>query len=93
MVGQVKNVSLSGAYCHVKAPCLLKTGEHVVCSIRIPSEQTRRFPFTRILSKGWVLRSEPVPVGRRAGESHDEQLLGLALAFSPDVTALGTFGT
>ena len=95
VIGNVKNVSLTGVYFHVKTPCALQTGEQVTCSIHIPPEHSRWFPFTRILGKGWIMRSEPVPVGRRAGESpsDQEQILGLAVSFSPDVTALGTFGT
>ena len=69
VVGQVKNVSLTGVYFHVKTPCALQTGEQVTCSIHIPPEHSRWFPFTRILGKGWIMRSEPVPVGRRAGEA------------------------
>ena len=91
ITGQVKNVSLAGVYCYAKAPCPLKTGERVACSIVIPPEQTRAFPFARLVGDGWVVRVEPVPAGRRAGENPtDEQVLGLAVAFTPDVTALGT---
>jgi len=88
--GQVKNVSLAGVYCYTNSPCALKPGESVTCAIAIPPEQTRAFPFTRIAGKGWVVRVEPVPAGRRAGENpSDEDLIGLAVAFTPDVTALG----
>jgi len=91
VTGQVKNVSLAGVYCHVRAPCLLRPGNHVTCSISIPLEQARWFPFSRVQGKGWVVRVEPLPVGRRAGETPaEEPLLGVAVAFMPDVTALGT---
>lgn len=88
--GQVKNVSLAGVYCYAKAPCPLKAGDSVTCSLAIPPEQARLFPFTRLVGKGWVVRVEPIQMGRRAGENQtDEELLGLAVAFAPDVTALG----
>lgn len=91
IVGQVRNVSLSGVYCAVKEPCPLQLNEEVICSIRVPQEQTRAFPFNRIQGHGWVVRLDRIAVGRRAGESHtDEHLLGVVLAFSPDVTALST---
>ena len=91
ITGQVKNVSLAGVYCYVNAPCPVQIGEQVVCSISVPPEQARLFPFTRLLGRGWVARLEPVMKGRRAGEtSSGEQLLGMAVAFTPDVTALGT---
>jgi hypothetical protein len=91
ITGQVKNVSLAGVYCYIKEACTLKKGEQVVCSIIVPQEQFRLFPFSRLISKGWVIRCEPVKAGKRAGESSipDEQLHGLAVAFAPNVTALG----
>ena len=52
IIGQVKNVSLAGAFCHIEAPCSLTAGEQVTCSVCVPPEQTRSFPFTRILGKG-----------------------------------------
>ena len=93
VMGQVKDVSLAGVYCYTKTPCRLQPGERVVCSISISQEQTRQFPFSRLLGKGWVVRLEPVPVGRREGEhppEDEETVLGLAVAFTPDVAALGT---
>ena len=91
LTGEVKNISLAGVYAHVKAPCPLQPGQHIICSIHVPPEQARWFPFARILGKGWVIRLDPVQVGRRAGEAMPEdQLLGLAIAFAPDVTALAT---
>lgn len=91
ITGQVKNLSLSGVYCYTASPCSLKPGESVTCAVAIPPEQARAFPFTRIAGKGWVVRVDPIPAGRRAGENPtDEDLIGLAVAFTPDVTALGT---
>jgi hypothetical protein len=89
IIGQVKDVSLAGVLCHVKAPCPLTPGEQVLCSITVPPEQARLFPFTRLHGKGWVVRIEAIPVGRREGERPPEdELIGLAVAFTPDVTAL-----
>lgn len=91
VTGQVKDLSLAGVFCSTPAPCVLKLGDAVICSIAIPPEQARLFPFTRVLGKGWVTRLEPLPVGRREGERQPEEaLLGLAVAFSPDIAALGT---
>ncbi len=91
VTGQVKNVSLEGVLCHVKAPCALAKGDTVACSLSIPADQTRWFPFNRLLGNGLIVRVEPVASGRRAGENPStEQLLGLAVAFAPNVTALGT---
>ena len=90
ITGQVKNLSLAGVYCYTKSPCALQPGAPVSCAIAIPPEQARAFPFTRIAGKGWVVRVESIPAGRRAGENPtDEGLIGLAVAFTPDVTALG----
>lgn len=87
----VKNASLAGVYCYVKDGYSLKPGDQVVCSLAIPAEQLRLFPFTRLLGKGRVVRVEPIPTGRRAGESpSDQKLFGAAIAFAPDITALGT---
>ena len=89
--GQVKDISLAGFYCYMKAPCALKPGDMVSCSMTIPQEQARWFPFTRVVGKGSVMRIEPVPMGRRAGDTpSEEELVGAAIAFTPDVTALGS---
>ncbi len=91
MTGQAKNVSLAGLYCYVKAPCALTAGQQVVSSIAFTEEQARQFPFARLLGKGWVTRIEPVVAGKRAGEAAegDELMIGVTIAFTPDMTALG----
>ncbi len=86
--GHVRNLSLSGAYCTVKLPCSIASNEEVICSVRIPSEQTRSFPFSLVQGRGWVVRAEPVMTGRRAGEHATDEQMGLVVAFAPDVTAL-----
>ena len=90
--GRLKNISLAGALCYVPTPCPLKTGQPVVCSVTIPLEQARLFPFARLNGKGWIVRIAPVATGRRSGDAvqQGEQLLSVAVAFAPDVTALGT---
>lgn len=89
--GQAKDVSLAGVYCYLEPPCPLKPGDAVTCSVEVPPEQMRVFPFTRISGRGMVVRVEPVNRGRRAGESQGEtSRIGLAVAFAPDVTALGS---
>ena len=93
MTGEVKNLSLAGVFCHVKAPSTMELGHTMICSTLIPPEERRAFPFTRIHGKCTVVRVETVPMGRRAGESQaSEPLVGIAMAFASDVTALGTSG-
>ena len=90
ITGQAKNVSLAGLYCHVKAPCPLTIGQAVLSSIAFSEEQARVFPFARLLGKGWVTRVEPVAPGKRAGDlADDDALMGVTVAFAPDLTALG----
>ena len=91
VTGTVKDISLAGVYCYAPSPCPLQAGASVVCEVQVPPEQTRQFPFSRILSKGWIVRVEPIPTGRR---EHDapagDARVGVAVAFTPDVKAFGT---
>lgn len=90
LVGETKDISLAGVYCHLKAPCTLAPGQSVMCTVAIPEELFKRFPFARLTGRGSVVRLEPVPAGRRADDNQSsKQLIGLAIAFAPDVTALG----
>ena len=90
LIGEAKNVSLAGVLCHVQAPCALTPGQSVMCTVEIPEELVKRFPFARLTGRGSVVRLEPVPAGRRAEDNRSEkQLIGLAIAFASDVTALG----
>jgi hypothetical protein len=90
LMGKVKNVSLTGVYCQVKAPCPLHVGEPVICSVSVPKPQRRYFPFSSLRSRGWVTRLEPLPMGRRHGEvPAGESLLGVGLCFASDVMAFG----
>ena len=91
VTGAVKDISLAGVYCYAPSPCPLKPGAPVTCEVTVPAEQTRQFPFSRILSKGWIVRVEPIPTGRREGERpSDDARVGVAVAFTPDVKAFGT---
>ncbi len=91
IIGRAKDVSLAGVYCHVTAPCALAQGDLVTCSVTVPSEQGRWFPFSRLAGKGSVVRLEPIPQGRRAEDNPPEETsVGVAIAFAPDVTALGS---
>ncbi len=92
VICQLRNVSLAGLCCFVKAPSPFQQNDRVICSVSVPRDRTRVFPFTRLHSKGWITRVEPVPTGRRAGESSSaEHMIGLAVAFASDATALATF--
>ena len=91
VIGQLKDVSLAGLYCYANTPCSLQMRQEVVYALTVPMEQARFFPFTRLGGKGWVVRLEPITSGRRAGETPSaEQLVGVAIAFAPDVTALAS---
>ena len=90
LVGETRNVSLAGVLCQVEAPCALTPGQSVMCTVEIPEELVKRFPFARLTGRGSVIRVEPVQEGRRAEDNRSEkQLIGLAIAFASDVTALG----
>ena len=92
IVAPVKNISLAGVYCYLKAPTDLKVGDAVMCSVNVPPGEARTFPFARLHSKGWVTRVDQILTGRRAGEiASGEQLVGIAIAFASDATALATF--
>lgn len=91
LIGRIRNAGLAGFYCTVTSPCPLNVGDKIVCSFSVPSEDFRLFPFARVLGTGWIVRIEPIPMGRREGEAPPGQpMLGMAVAFAPDVTALGS---
>ena len=87
IVGQVKDISLAGMYCTVIKPAPVASGDTITCSISIPADHAKQFPFTRIAGKGRVLRVEG---GHRhtSEASGANERAGLAIAFSPDITAL-----
>jgi hypothetical protein len=87
----VKNISLAGVYCYVKSPCPFVSGESVISSVTVPTDQVRSFPFTRLGGKGWVVRVDELSAGRRSSDQTAEELLfGVAVAFAPGVTALAS---
>ena len=92
VVGQVRDVSLAGVYCYVQPPCSLSAGDVVTCSVEIPPEASHAFPFSRVQGRGWVIRAEAVNPGRREDDlpQGGEPLVGVAISFAPDVTALAT---
>lgn len=79
IVGRVKNISLAGLLCHIPGACALQPGDEVNCHVSIPPPQRRTFPFQRVLGRGTIIRVMP-----------DTASQSLAVAFMPDVTALGT---
>ena len=91
LTGRSKSVSLGGCYSYIKAPCPLKRYDEVVCSIAVPPEYRGHFPFTRVLGRGWVVRVEsPHKSGRANSGAEPESQVGVIIAFTPGVTALGT---
>jgi hypothetical protein len=86
--GRASNVSLAGVYALVPASFPLQAGAPVSCSVSIPQPNAKQFPFARVLGKGWIVR-----VRRSGQETADEQAeVEVAIAFTGDVTALGTIG-
>ena len=79
--GQVKNLSLNGFYCTVVSASSLQPGQRVLSNVAIPREQSRHFPFARMLGRGWIVRVEPTTPSTQ---------VGVAVAFDSDATALGT---
>ena len=91
VIGRLRNAGLAGFYCTVDDPSPFTIGQKIICSISVPPEEFRAFPFSRVMGRAWVVRVEPVPMGRREGEAPPGQpKLGMAVAFAPDVTALGS---
>ena len=87
IIGQVKDVSLAGMYCTVIKPAPVASGDTIACSVSIPSDHATLFPFTRIAGKGRILRVDGRH--RHAGAAAgDQERVGLAVAFAPDITAL-----
>lgn len=79
VIGQAKDVGLAGVYVNVPAPFHLPPGTVVSYSVEVPPDLQRRFPFTRLLGAGWIVRVQPKP---------DGQTVGVVIAFSGNATAL-----
>lgn len=79
IVGESKDIGLAGAYIKVKAPFQLPVGAPVSYSVDIPASEQRKFPFTRLLGTGWIVRVTPEPDGPD---------VGVAIAFPSNATVL-----
>ena len=89
LAGRARNVSLAGFYAIMPAPFPLEPGTPVYCSVNIPEESRRQFPFMRLLGKGYVVRILPHQPDEES-DGHPE--VGVAVSFAGDVTALGAMG-
>lgn len=87
IVGQAKDVSLAGMYCYVTKPAPVASGDTILCSLSIPADHAKLFPFTRIAGKGRVLRVDGRPRHGTDASGNSERA-GVAVAFAADVTAL-----
>lgn len=88
--GQVRDVSLAGLYAWMPASCPLQPGEVVACTVNIPQPAAKRFPFSRLLGKGWIVRRHPAEEETVASSRPE---VGMAVAFTRDVTALSTMAS
>ena len=79
-----KNVGTRGVYCEGDGHESYAPNEVLVICVLIPPSQTHRFPFTRFVGHGRVVRVHPVA----QHVSQAKPAMGVALAFSHDVTAL-----
>ncbi len=84
LVGQAKDVSLSGVLAHMSSPVSLSPGTPVTCEVSVPRHARKQFPFSKLLGEGWIVRVNPHE-GEAAGGSTD-----VAVAFAGNATALGT---
>ncbi len=91
VTGQTKNVSLAGCYAIVPAPFPFPVGASIYCAITIPRAAMKYLPFSRIMGSGHVVRIEVVRTEADSQQESSGNLrVGLGIAFSRDVTALGT---
>ena len=81
VIGEAKDAGLAGVYVVTQSPCRLPAGTSVNYSVDIPPEQQKKFPFSRLLGTGWIVRVIP----QEGGEA-----VGVAIAFTNDVTALSS---
>ena len=90
LVGRADNASLAGVYAKVPAPFPWQPGALVSCTVNFPPEATRLFPFSRLAGRGRVVRVFEQQ-GKRSADTKEGEV-GVAIAFTSDVTALGTIG-
>ena len=81
--GLVQDVSLAGVYFTTPAWKRIEPQEMLTVSISVPREQSRDFPFSRLVGRGRVVRVQPVE-----GETPNTAQLGIALEFADDLTVL-----
>ena len=89
LTGHARNVSLAGVYAMVPGPVVLEPGTVVSCSVNVPLSVAKQFPFSRLLGKGWVVRTHPAEKEDVNGQPE----VGVAIAFTGNITALGTVWT
>ena len=103
VVGRADNVSLAGVYVRVPSPFPWLAGTAVSCAVNIPQDATKQFPFARLVATGRIVRVFPPksPSGKSSASSSSREEgkdagstadVGVAIAFTSDVTALGTIG-
>ena len=101
VVGQADNVSLAGVYVRIPSPVPWRAGTAVTCTVNVPQDATKQFPFARLVATGRIVRVFPpkAPSGKSASSTAREEEkgadpadVGVAIAFTSDVTALGTIG-
>ena len=81
--GTAKDVSIAGVYFTTSAWTQVDPQEVMTVSISVPREQSRDFPFSRLVGRGRVVRVQPIK-----GETSDSSQLGVALEFGDDLTIL-----
>ena len=82
--GETKDVSLAGVYFTTPAWQDVRPQELLTLSVSVPREQSRDFPFSRLVGRGRVVRVEPLH-----GEVPDAaRRLGIAVEFADDLTVL-----
>ena len=82
--GRVLDVNLTGVYAMIPEQPSFAIGSAMACTVTIPHELARRFPFARLLGKGWVTRVASHPTETIDGHP----AMGVAISFGGDVTAL-----
>jgi hypothetical protein len=80
----VCNLSLTGAYVEADREAPIAVNEEALFSVSIPAGQRRSFPFARLAGRSRVVRIDQLP----SASGRNRRGIGVALAFSSDVTAL-----
>lgn len=80
--GRTKDVGLAGVLAVMPASFPLAAGAAVGVSVTVPPESSRQFPFSKLVGRGWIVRVMPASTE-----------VGVAIALTSDVAALGTLPT